>query len=555
MEAILKQPGKVWLLGAGPGDAGLLTCKAREILGRAEVVVYDALLSPEILAFMPDKAEKINAGKRAGNHAMPQEEMNRLLLEKAMEGKQVVRLKGGDPFVFGRGGEELELLAKQGIAFEVVPGVTSAVAVPAYAGIPVTHRDMTSSFHIITGHARHGGTDRIDYEALVKMKATLVFLMGISSLQNICEGLLKAGMEPDTPAAVISKGTTAAQKQVLGAVSTLAEKAKRAEIKTPAVIIVGEVCRLAEMYAWSEKRPLGGISVLVTRPAERSSGVAGKLRFLGAQVIEMPLIRTERLRDNQRLKEILKQLHVLAEPPRADMKKQEEAQEQSGKAKQEVWLVFTSPSGIKLFFEQLMEWRMDLRTIFSERTRIAVLGKGTAKELAEHGIFADLMPEEYSAAALGNLLVEKFLSEGSTTGESLSEKGQKRRIYIIRAKEGSKDLTEPLLRAGIPFEDIPLYETIYVKNEVLNGRVKEFIHDKELDFVAFTSASTVHGFASVLRLSREEIMDAGFQAVCIGKKTAAAAEIYGMNPLISKRAEMDSMIELLLSKAKKSEVS
>lgn len=515
--------GKVWLLGAGPGDIGLLTCKAKEVLKRAEVVIFDALISTEILALMPECAEKINAGKRAGNHTLSQLEINQILLTKALEGKQVVRLKGGDPFVFGRGGEELELLVEHGIAFEVVPGVTSAVAVPAYAGIPVTHRSMTSSFHIITGHAMQGKESQIDYHSLVKMNATLIFLMGLSSLPSICEGLLQAGMDKNMPASVISYGTVARQKKVLASIDTLVEKTKQAGITAPAIIIVGFVCALSEKYDWLETCPLGKKSVLVTRPADRISEMAEKLRFLGAQVIEMPLIRTERLKHNKKLKGVLKQISQI---------------------KEEVWLVFTSPSGIRIFFEQLKEWKLDLRKVFSSQIKIAVLGSGTKKELANYGFFADIMPKEYSAAALGDLL-SKIWKE---------QKIYQKKLYIIRAKNGSKDLIKPLLKAGIVYEDIPLYETVFVENKLLAEKVKEILLQGMLDFITFTSASIVRSFIKAMEFCEEE-KDylKNFYAVCIGEKTAEEAKKYGMNILISKKAEIDSMVETIKEYRKKGE--
>ena len=244
--------GKVWLVGAGPGDPGLFTIKGRDVLQQADVVVYDALISPEILSMIPDSARRIFAGTRAGNHYMHQEETNKVLLEEAMAGNKVVRLKGGDPFLFGRGGEELELLAENGVPFEVVPGVTSAVAVPAYNGIPVTHRDYCSSVHIVTGHRRKDQGYDIDFDALVRTKGTLVFLMGTAALPDLCSGLLEAGMDPDMPAAVLEKGTTPAQRRILGTVATLPECCESAQVQTPAIIVVGRVCTLADTFAWFE---------------------------------------------------------------------------------------------------------------------------------------------------------------------------------------------------------------------------------------------------------------------------------------------------------------
>ena len=263
-------PGKVTLVGAGPGDPGLLTRKGLEALERADVVVYDRLVSPAILALMPEGAVKINVGKEASRHPVPQEQINRILLEQAQQGHNVVRLKGGDPFLFGRGGEELELLAEHRIPFEEVPGITSAIAAPAYGGIPVTHRDCCSSLHIVTGHQRAGKELAIDFEALVRTGGTLVFLMGVSALPTICAGLLDAGMAPDTPAAVVERGTTPAQRRVSASLAELPRAAEAAAVQSPAVIVVGGVCALADQFDWFDHLPLKGKRVVVTRPRERA---------------------------------------------------------------------------------------------------------------------------------------------------------------------------------------------------------------------------------------------------------------------------------------------
>jgi uroporphyrin-III C-methyltransferase len=293
--------GKVWLVGAGPGDIGLFTLKGMEVLKAADVVVYDSLVGQGVLAKIPQEARLINVGKRADKHTMPQEGINQLLLEEALKGNRVVRLKGGDPFLFGRGGEELELLTENEIPYEIVPGVTSSIAVPAYNGIPVTHRDFCSSVHIITGHRRAGKKYDIDFKALTDTKGTLVFLMGIAALADICQGLLDAGMDSDMPAAVLQKGTTADQKRVVATVSTLKEEVERQGIETPAIIVVGKVCKLAAEFGWYEKLSLAGCKVLVTRPKGRSSRTADELRRRGAEVLELPSIRTVALDEQTEL--------------------------------------------------------------------------------------------------------------------------------------------------------------------------------------------------------------------------------------------------------------
>lgn len=359
-------------------------------------MVYDRLVGNSILSLIPEGAEIVDVGKRAGNHTMPQEEINQLLLEKAQEGKNVVRLKGGDPFLFGRGGEELELLAEYEIPFEIVPGITSAISVPAYNGIPVTHRDYASSVHIITGHRRAGKHLELDFEALVRLKGTLVFLMGVSALSDICKGLLEAGMEPDMPAAVLQQGTTAGQKKVIAVVSNLPKEAEKQGIETPAIIVVGKVCALGNKFAWYEKKPLFGKRILVTRPKERSGTLSGKLREAGAEVVEMPAIKTVPLPENRRLEEELLQLGEYQ------------------------YLVFTSPAGVRIFFDILSHKNMDIRSIGN--AQIAVIGKGTGQELKKRGLISTLMPEIYDGEHLGILLGEtakageKILIPGHRTG-------------------------------------------------------------------------------------------------------------------------------------------
>ena len=351
--------GKVWLVGAGPGDAGLFTRKGYEVLQAAEVVVYDSLVGAGVLSMIPKKARTINVGKRASHHTMPQEEINRVLLEEAKKGYRVVRLKGGDPFLFGRGGEELELLTEEGIPYEVVPGVTSPLAVPAYNGIPVTHRDFTSSLHIITGHKKAGQPYDINFRALVETKGTLVFLMGVTALPDICENLLRAGMDPEMPAAILQKGTTARQKRIVATVATLPEEVKKQGVETPAIIVVGKVCTLADKFAWYEHLPLFGYRVLVTRPRELVSTMAEKLRKQGAEVLELPAIRTERIRENQRMREALEHLERYT------------------------WIAFTSPTGVRVFMEDLVENGTDLRKL--AHVKIAAIGEGTKKALRERG--------------------------------------------------------------------------------------------------------------------------------------------------------------------------
>lgn len=498
--------GKVWLVGAGPGDVGLFTIKGKEILEKAEVVVYDSLVGQGILSQIPSSARLINVGKRANHHTMPQEEINQVLLKEAQAGSRVVRLKGGDPFLFGRGGEELELLAEHGIPYEVVPGVTSPISVPAYNGIPVTHRDFTSSLHIITGHKRAGKEYDIDFEALVRTRGTLVFLMGIASLGDICAGLLKGGMDADMPAAVLQKGTTAGQKRVVATVGTLKAEVDRQGIETPAIIVVGKVCTLADEFSWYEKLPLAGWKILVTRPRNLISQTAARLREKGAEVLELPAIRTEALSDEQRLYETFDHLGNYQ------------------------WIVFTSPTGVEIFFAEMQKRKLDIRSLGT--AKIAAIGEGTKKKLAQHGLYADFLPSVYDGDTLGTELAAK-LSGGE-------------HILIPRAEKGNENLVRSLAEAGAIVDDVPTYRTLYEKSLLIDEK-KEF-EAGNINCVVFTSASTVKGFVEGTKgLDYTKV-----KAACIGKQTKAAADAWGMETYMSEKATIDSLITLV-EKLKRSE--
>ncbi|MCD8076770.1 MAG: uroporphyrinogen-III C-methyltransferase [Lachnospiraceae bacterium] len=492
--------GKVWLVGAGPSDIGLLTLKGKAVLEAAEVVVYDALVSPEILALVPEGAELVNVGKRSHHHIRKQEEINRILLEEALQGKRVVRLKGGDPFLFGRGGEELQLLTEYEIPYEIVPGVTSAIAVPAYSGIPVTHRDFCSSVHIITGHKKKDAPLDLNFDALVSMKATLVFLMGVTALPDICAGLMAAVMHPETPQHKVQKSTTAEQRRVVSTVAGLPEESCRAGIEAPAIIVVGPVCRLAEDFAWAEKRELAGCRVIVTRPRDRASALTDRLRQKGAQVIDIPAIRTEAIPDNKALQDAL------------------------GRLAEFQWIVFTSPAGVKVFFEALRAEKKDVRSLAG--CRLAVLGPGTRRELERCGLFADLEPGTYDGASLGRALA------------AVLQPGE--RVLLPRAAKGNPEIVEEIRKApSVILEDIPIYETLYEKSPLIDERAELEKHPQTL--AVFTSASTVRGF-----LAATEGLDVSrVRALCIGKQTARAAGEAGMRTYTATQATMDSLEELV----------
>lgn len=495
--------GKVWLVGAGPSEAELLTIKAKRVIEQADAVVYDALVGRSVMDLVPESAEKIYVGKRAGHHSMPQGKINELLLSLAEQGKRVVRLKGGDPFLFGRGGEELELLEEHQIPFEVVPGVTSAIAVPAYFGIPVTHRELASSVHIVTGHQKKDEPLPISFKALKEAGGTIVFLMGIMSLHNIISGLLKAGMEPRTPVAVLQRGGGSGQKKIEGMLADIEQKVQEKGVSTPAVIVVGEVVRLGETFSWYERLPLSGRRFIVTRPRERMRELAEGLRELGAEVTELPTIALQGIHPNPRLREEI--IHL------SDYR----------------FLVFTSPGGVEEFMRELFDMGKDARYIGG--ISIAVIGSGTAKVLRRYGIVADRMPESYSGKALGALL----------SGECRDGD----RVLIARSNIGNPELVTELRRdKNIEISDTAVY-TISDTGRAGDGEDRYPDAEPEsADGVFFTSASTVRGFFSLF----PQLDFSRIQAFCIGEMTAREAKKYGMRVKTAEMATVESLIQSAL---------
>ena len=481
----------VTLVGAGPGDGGLMTIKGAKKLQEADVVLYDRFVSAEILAMIPGTAEKIDVGKSAGTHPVPQDEINQILLEKATQGLNVVRLKGGDPFVFGRGGEELELLAENGIAFEVVPGVTTAVAGAAYAGIPATHRNYSSSLHIMTGHGKNNKNLNINYDALVRAGGTLVFMMSVSAIGDVCGGCIAAGMDKDMPAAIVENATMGNQRKFIGTVETLPSMARENTVQSPAVIVIGKVSQLSERYDWFSKKPLFGKRAIVARVKPGTSKLSEKLRELGCHVTESPPAK----------------IVPLTAPGSSIAKAIESIKGYS-------WLVFTSAIGANAFFDYIIEVGMDIRAL--HHLKIACVGKETEKEVNKRGVIVDYRPAQFNGAMLAQGLAELVVS------------GQ--RVLIARAKDGAEDLTRILEGAGVDFDDVAIYEkTLETKPIDVNGA----------DFVAFTSSSTVEWFAK----SAQGADLTQIKAVCIGEKTAATAKSHGMEVHISTDATIDSIVD------------
>jgi uroporphyrinogen III methyltransferase/synthase len=498
----------VTLVGAGPGDKGLLTIKGAERIRQADVVLYDRFVSDEVLAMIPGGVETIDVGKNAGSHPVPQDEINRLLLEKAKEGLNVVRLKGGDPFIFGRGGEELELLAENGIPFEVVPGVTAAVAGPAYAGIPATHREFASSVHIVTGHARNNEDTNIDFDALVRAGGTLVFMMGVSAIEQLCEGCIAAGMDEDMPAAVVENATTSVQRKFVATVGTLPKVARENHVESPAVIVVGKACSLSERYDWFSKKPLLEKSIIVARAKPGPSRLSEGLRELGCRVTELPGAR----------------IVPLTGPGCGLAQALERIESYS-------WLVFTSSAGVKVFFDYLFKNGTDIRNL--RHLKIACVGTETEKEVGKYGINTDYRPDDFCGAALARGL--SGLIKGADKDDGFEDKRDgsfcPQRVLIVRAKDGAEDLTRILVDAGIDFDDVAIYEKAW------DGTAGADTARTAL-YAAFTSSSAVERFAE----AAGEIDFGGIKAICIGERTAAAARSYGMEVFVSGESTLESMI-------------
>lgn len=473
LAAKVKQ-GKVYLVGAGPGDKKLVTQRCLSCIREADVIVYDSLATDSLLNEARWEAELIYAGKRASCHHLRQEETNALLIRLAKEGKQVVRLKGGDPLIFGRGGEEARELQKAGIAYEIVPGVSSCYGAPAYAGIPITHREYASSFHVITGHeGSHKESQVLDYKTLAQEEGTLVFLMGLKNLPKIVKNLTDCGKRPDTPVAVIQEGTTSRQKVAVGTLKTIVEEVERVGIQTPALTVVGDVVSLREEIQWYGKEPLSNVRVLVTGTEKMAHSQCEALEAEGAEVISFSLIKTEPI-ESSKLTEAL--LHLT----------------------NYTWLVFTSGNGVDLFFEALREQGLDIRCL--SHLRFAVIGEGTKKALAARGILADFVPSRFSSRDLSKEWVP-----------TLTEKD---RVLLLRAEEASLELNRALEEAKISYQALAIYHTVVDrrKEEELN-RILPIV-----DYVTFASASAVKAFASMT--APKEVTA---KIVCIGPVTEKAA--------------------------------
>ncbi|WP_298771904.1 uroporphyrinogen-III C-methyltransferase [uncultured Fibrobacter sp.] len=563
-------PGYVYLIGAGPGDPGLLTLRGKEILERADVVVYDRLVSPAILGMCNSKAKMVDVGKMPTHHKVKQSEINKLLVQFAQEYPQgvIARLKGGDPFVFGRGGEEALELVGAGIDFDVVPGITSAISVPAYAGIPVSHRGIATSFHIITGHEKAeervchselyetknfssqvelcplGRSEAesknlsLDFENLAKCQGTLIFLMGIANMDFIAKRLIECGKDPKTPLAFIEKGTTPYQRTVMATLETAGETIVRENVTAPAITIMGGVVELGKTLAWKKNLPLSGRRLVVTRAAKQASGITERLTALGAEVIETPMIETRTLECPLVMAQAHDSIgsampvceqpvtalasHVIASPEGA---RQSRPADFSSLANFDI-LAFTSTNGVESFFKQLFASGNDIRILAGKK--IASVGKITEKKLLEHGIRCDYVPEDHTGEGLGKLLASHVIaSEQGERGNLIDES----RILLLQGNLADDTLLKLLPQAirWVVYETLPVAELPEWKREAAAGA----------DAVVFASTSAVENFAKMADVHPR-------LSFCIGRMTESAARKHGFNTVTSDETTMDSLVKKIV---------
>jgi uroporphyrinogen III methyltransferase/synthase len=493
--------GRVYLVGAGPGDLGLVTLRAKECIENADVIVYDHLANSEMLNWARDDAEIIYAGKEPGKSSPSQQEINTLLNEKAREGKRVVRLKGGDPFVFGRGAEEAKAVADAGMEFEIVPGITSAIAGPAYAGIPVTHRAENSHVTFFTGHEDPAKTEgAIDYAALAKLGGTQVMLMGVERLGAIAGEMLKQGVREDLPVALVRWATTGRQETLTGTLQDIAQRAVARGFEAPAVAIFGEVVALRENLNWYENRPLSGKRIVVTRTRKQASALSNKLRALGAQVIELPTIRIEPPTDLRAFAELVQDAHMYD------------------------WIVFTSANGVEAFFDIFFKLYDDAREIGG--ARIAAIGPATAQGVKNFHLHVDLQPEEFVAEAV----VKEFQKQGSV--ENL-------RILLVRAEKTRDVLPRELSSLGGIVDEAFAYRTVPETRDTTGARRR--LAKEGADLITFTSSSTVENF-----LALGLPWPTGMRVASIGPITSKTARDHGLTVDVeARRHDIDGLVEAI----------
>ena len=496
--------GKVYLVGAGPGDYKLLTLKGLECIKKADVIVYDRLANSNYLKEAKSNCEFIYVGKASSNHTLPQEDINRVIADKAKEGKIVTRLKGGDPYVFGRGGEEGQLLKEEGIDFEVIPGITSAIGGLCYAGIPITHRDHASSFHVVTGHLRDDDKENpeINWNALANIRGTIVFLMGVANLKKISENLIKEGKPKDTPVALISWATRYNQRVITSTLEDVYETAVRENVKPPTLIAVGSVVELRDTLNFFEKKPLFGKNIMVTRSRTQSSSIVEKIMDLGRNPIEIPTIKIEKIENNTELENEINNI------------------------KDYTYLVLTSKNAVEIFFDKLEEMNLDTRALAN--LKVCAIGSATAKEIKSRGIIADIVPKAFVAESLFDELKDKLTKEDN--------------ILIPRARNARDYLVDKLSEI-CTVKEVHTYESVIdtsKKDEILDILEKE-----DLDFITFASSSTVRNFVEIIGQDNLDKINSS-KVISIGPITSATAEELNIN--VYKEAEtatIDKIVEAI----------
>lgn len=494
----------VSLVGAGPGDPGLITKRGLERLQTCDVLVYDALVGEELLEWARPDAQRIYVGKRAGHHSMTQDEINAVLVEHAKNGKSVCRLKGGDPFVFGRGGEEALFCREHDVPFEIVPGVTSSIAAPAYAGIPVTHRDVAASFAVVTGHT---ASDDAPPEKF-PVADTLVFLMGVRALGQIVARLRERGQSDDKPVALVRWGTTKNQQTVVGTLATIEREVEKAGLTSPALIVVGDVVNLREKLSWFEARPLWGQTVVVTRSRQQASSFVANLEQLGARVVQCPTIRVE----------------PLPSTPALDA-------QIAGLWKHE-WIVFTSVNGVEKFWEKLDELHLDAR--FFGPAKVAAIGPATVAALTNRGIRPDFVPHSSVSESVAQGLIEHGAHNGN--------------VLVVRALQSREIIETTLREAGAQVEIAAVYRTMPDLDNV--EQTRDWIENGEVDWVSFTSSSTVKNFVDALGQSFVRDNRDKFRVAVIGPITAATSREFGLEPDVeANEASVEALASALGARA------
>ena len=502
--------GKVYLVGAGPGDYKLITLKGLECIQNADVIIYDRLINPKLLDFSKEKTELIYVGKSPEAHTYTQENINKLIVEKALKGNVVTRLKGGDPFVFGRGGEEALLLKENKVEFEIVPGITSAISVPAYAGIPVTHRNVSSSFHVITGHEDPDkACSEVDFESLAQLKGTLIFLMGIKNIEKICKNLIKYGQPPARPVTLIRKGTTTGQQLLKGTLEDMADQVKQNNFKNPAVIVVGEVGNLSDDLSWYDQKPLFGKKILVTRSRAQASVLSRKIEDLGGEAVEFPTIKINKLDDYFEIDKAI------------------------GEIEKYKWMIFTSVNGVKYFFERLNELNLDIRIL--KNIKLCAIGPATAEVLMERGLIVEYIPSEYRAESIVQLLKDKV------------QKGDD--ILLPRADLARKVLETELTKLGAIVNNIDIYKTELPDNS--SDELRSLLKNKKIDMMTFTSSSTAKNFVKLLGEENLDLIK-DIETASIGAITSDTAQALGIEiDIQAKEYTIDGLVNAVLNHFKK----